>query len=202
MDRIRVVSDAPSSQSATWSRFQRNNIWSELRMNPDRSRLFVYYVGKGATVGGKPVLLPTDAPNGEPIDVGSFLEYVAGFPTKSTHVMFETDFTHTPDRSVLGANSLRDTANLLTQRRSGWVMFASDARQPAGAYTTEDFRTDRIYGLMTYFFCKALQEENVSTTEILNYLNRNLTFTSRRIHNRPQDPKLFGQTNLRLIDYP
>jgi hypothetical protein len=202
IDRIRVVKDAPSSQSATWSRFQRNNIWSELRMNPDRTRLFVYYVGKGATIEGKPVLLPTDAPNGEPVDVGSFLEYVASFPTMSTHVMFETDFTHTPDGTALGVNSLSTTADLLTQRRAGWVMFASDVRQPAGAYTTEDFRTDRIYGLMTYFFCKALQEENFSTSEIQNYLNRNLTFTSRRIHNRPQDPKIFGQTNLRLIDYP
>jgi hypothetical protein len=200
IDRIRVVSDAPSSLSGSWSRFQRNNIWSELNLNPQTSRLFVYYAGKGATLNGRPVLLPIDAPSGAPIDVMSFLEYLSTLPSASTHVMFETDFVHSIDGSSLTSNALKTASDVLTDAKKGWVLYASDVRQPSNAYTTEDFRTDRIYGLLTYFVCKALQEEHMTTSELQAYLTRNLTFTSRRLHNRPQDPKWFGDTTLRLID--
>ncbi len=200
LDRIRVVSDLPSSMSSSWARFQRNNLWSELNLNPNTSRLFVYYVGKGATLEGKPVILATDAPSGTPIDVESFMEYLSTLPSKSTHVIFETDFVHSLDGTVLSGNSLKRASDPLLSARAGWVVFASDVRQPSNTYTTQDFRTDRIYGLLTYFVCKALKEEYFTTTEIQAYVARNLTFTSRRLHNRPQDPIWFGQTNLRLID--
>jgi hypothetical protein len=200
IDRIRVVSDSPSSLSGSWSRFQRNNIWSELNLNPQTSRLFVYYAGKGATLQGRPVLLPVDAPSGAPIDVASFLEYLSTLPSASTHVMFETDFVHSMDGSSLSSNSLKTASDALTDAKKGWVLYASDVRQPSNTYTTEDFRTDRIYGLLTYFVCKAFQEEYMTTPDLQNYLSRNLTFTSRRLHNRPQDPKWFGDTTLRLID--
>jgi hypothetical protein len=200
IDRIRVVSDSPSSLSGSWSRFQRNNIWSELNLNPQTSRLFVYYAGKGATQNGRPVLLPIDAPTGEPIDVTSFLEYLSTLPSASTHVMFETDFVHSIDGSALASNALQLASDALTDAKKGWVLYASDVRQPSNAYTTEDFRTDRIYGLLTYFICKAFQEEYMTTADLRTYLSRNLTFTSRRLHNRPQDPKWFGDTTLRLID--
>lgn len=202
IDRIRVITDAASSQNGTWARFQRNNIWSELALNPDTSRLFVYVAGRGATRDGRAVFLPTDGPEGEPVELASFLEYVGSLPTKSTHVLFETDFSTTLDGTLLQQNSLADLAqNLLTQR-PGWVWFAADARQPSGAYTTSDQRTDRIHGLLTYFVCKALQEEYTRSSDILTYVNRNLTFTSRRLHNRAQDPKFFGQGQLHLIDHP
>jgi hypothetical protein len=200
IDRIRVVSDSPSSLSGCWSRFQRNNIWSELNLNPQTSRLFVYYAGKGATLQGRPVLLPVDAPSGAPIDVASFLEYLSTLPSASTHVMFETDFVHSMDGTALSSNSLKTASDALTDAKKGWVLYASDVRQPSNTYTTEDFRTDRIYGLLTYFVCKAFQEEYMTTPDLQNYLSRNLTFTSRRLHNRPQDPKWFGDTTLRLID--
>jgi hypothetical protein len=200
IDRIRVVSDAPSSLSASWARFSRNNLWSELQLNPQTSRLFVYYAGKGATLNGRPMLLPVDAPNGAAIDVETFLEYLSTLPSASTHVMFDTDFVHSIDGSVLGSNALKTASDALTDSKPSWVLFASDVRQPSNAYTTEDFRTDRIYGLLTYFVCKALQEELTTTSDIQAYLTRNLTFTSRRLHNRPQDPKWFGDTTLRLID--
>jgi hypothetical protein len=146
------------------------------------------------------VLLPVDAPSGSPIDVESFLDYLSTLPTASTHVMFETDFVHSIDGTVLGSSSLKTASDALTDVKKSWVLFASDVRQPSNAYTTDDFRTDRIYGLLTYFVCKALQEERYSTAELQSYLSRNLTFTSRRLHNRPQDPKWFGDTTLRLID--
>lgn len=200
IDRIRVVSDSPSSLSATWAMFSRNNLWSELNLNPQTSKLFVYYAGKGATLNGRPVLLPVDAPSGTPIDVENFLEYLSTLPSASTHVMFDTDFIHSIDGTVLGSNALKTASDPLTDAKKSWVLFASDVRQPSNAYTTDDFRTDRIYGLLTYFVCKALQEEHFTTSEIQAYLTRNLTFTSRRLHNRPQDPKWFGDTTLRLID--
>lgn len=202
VDRIRVVTDVPSSQNGTWSRFQRNNIWSELALDPDNTRLFVYVVGRGATAGGRAVLLPVDAPRGDPVDIAQFLEYLGSLPTRSTHVLIESDFSVTLDGSLLSQGSYDDLSRNLLSQRQGWVWFASDVRQPSGAYTTTDLRTDRIHGLMTYFFCKALQEEHVKTSDILAYVNRNLTFTSRRLHNRAQDSRFFGDATLWLVDYP
>lgn len=200
MDRIRVITDAKSAQNATWSRFQRNNIWSELKLNPETSRLFVYVAGKGATRAGRAVFLPTDAPDGEVVDLGSFLDYVGSLPTKSTHILFETDFSTTLDGTLLQPNSLGDLSRDLLAQRKGWVWFAADARQASGAYATADKRTDRVHGLLTYFFCKALQEEYSGTTEIRSFVDRNLTFTSRRLHNRAQDSMLFGDTQIPLVD--
>jgi hypothetical protein len=200
MDRIRVITDVKSAQNATWSRFQRNNIWSELTLNPESSRLFVYVAGKGATRAGRAVFLPTDAPVGELVDVGAFLDYIGSLPAKSTHVLFETDFSTSLDGTLLQPNSLGNMSRDLLSQRTGWVWFAADARQASGAYVTDDQRTDRIHGLLTYFFCSALQEEYLGTTEIRTFVDRNLTFTSRRLHNRAQDSMLFGDSRIPLVD--
>ena len=200
MDRIRVITDVKSVQNATWSRFQRNNIWSELTLNPETSRLFVYVAGKGATRAGRAVFLPTDAPDGELVDVGAFLEYVGTLSAKSTHVLFESDFSTTLDGTLLQPNGLGDLSRYLLSRRKGWVWFAADAHQVSGAYATADKRTDRIHGLLTYFFCKALQEDYSGTSDIRAIVDRNLTFTSRRLHNRAQDSMVFGDTQIPLVD--
>jgi hypothetical protein len=200
MDRIRVITDVKSAQNATWSRFERNNIWSELKLNPESSRLFVYVAGKGATRAGRAVFLPTDAPAGELVDVGAFMDYVGSLPAKSTHVLFETDFSTSLDGTLLQPNSLADVSRYLLSQRPGWVWFAADARQTSGAYSTADQRTDRIHGLLTYFFCRALQEEYSETSDIRTFVDRNLTFTSRRLHNRAQDSMLFGDSRIPLVD--
>src|SRR5690606_7567387 len=80
-------------------------------------------------------------------------------------------------------------ADVLVQNNSAnSVIFAGSLDQTAGNYQSADLRTDRVHGILTYYFTRALQSGITDIPGIYQYLQRNMTFTSRRLHNRAQDP--------------
>ena len=168
--------------------------------------LFVYFTGAGGVVNqdgrGMAGLIPVDALPGEGIVLEEFLRGIASIGgIRQTKIVFDTDFRELGSSGF--ATEFRadyaQLASLVTSRNTNsWVLFASGANQLAGVYVSNDRRTDRIHGIMTYYFARALQDGNIQTDEVLRYMQRNMTFTSRRLHNRAQDPAFFGNRNLPL----
>lgn len=167
--------------------------------------LFVYYVGAGGVVHNGSMqagLIPVDGLPGEGIALESFMQALAQLPVRSVRVMIDADFRELPNggiQSNFRANYAQLSQIVTRQKSDSWVMFASEPSQIIGNYVSNDRRTDRIHGIMTYYFARAIQDGNTDTDMILRYMLRNMTFTSRRLHNRPQDPVFFGNRNSELL---
>jgi hypothetical protein len=170
------------------------------------SDIFVYYAGAGAFIENQgrreAGLVPVDGLPGEGISVQSLLLALAAVPSASIQVFLDTDFRTFSAGSVSAdfRAEYAQLANILTSRkRNSWVLFSSEANQFAGNYVSNDRRTDRVHGITTYYFCRAIQDGNTEPEMILRYLQRNVTFTSRRLHNRAQDPAFFGSGEQNLL---
>lgn len=168
--------------------------------------LFVYYTGAGSYVDDRgrreAGLVPVDGLPGEGISVRSVFQSLSAIPTAAVYVFLDTDFRTYSDGDT-GGSFRADYAQLSTlitaSKPNAWVLFGSDAAQMSGKYMSNDRRTDRVHGIATYYFCRAIQDGNSETELIVRYLQRNVTFTSRRLHNRAQDPTFFGSTAGNLL---
>jgi hypothetical protein len=159
------------------------------------SDILVYYVGHGGMIENngntEPSLIPIDMLPGEGIPLSEIFEKLAELNVASINVVLDADFSY---RSSSSLNSFNTTyqnrlVSILTQSRSAIsVIFPVTGNQVAGPYQSNDLRTDRIHGILTYYFVKAIQNGITDLPSIYQYLQRNMTFTSRRLHNRAQDP--------------
>jgi len=78
------------------------------------------------------------------------------------------------------------------------VIFGAQVNQHSELYVT-DAGEDKKHHIFPYFFAKALQERRTEMGSIFQYLQRNIPYTSRRLHDRSQDPQIFGNTSQELI---
>ena len=169
------------------------------RSLPEGARIFVYFSGKGGVVNqqGRSLagLLPVDGLPGEGVALEQLMSQLARIPRDNpVNVVIDADFreispTGLPNRFEPDYQRI---TRILTERNDrSWILFASGPTQYAGHYVSNDRRTDRVHGILTYYFARALQDGNTDTESILRYLQRNMTFTSRRLHNRAQDPVFY-----------
>lgn len=159
------------------------------------SDLFIYYVGHGGIIeyngNYEPAILPVDMVPGDGIPLSSLFHELRSLNVASISVLLDTDFTHRylPSLSPLNADRQRQFSGILTQGNpSNSVIYSVTGNQVSGAYQSNDLRTDRVHGILTYYWVKAIQSGISDMPTVFQYLQRNMTFTSRRLHNRAQDP--------------
>jgi hypothetical protein len=169
-----------------------------------RSRdLFFYFAGAGeTTIDSSGVSFNLLSSMGkDAIDLESLFVRISTLNTNSNVIILETDFSN--QASLYPNETLADSLNfiidqfLMTTKNSA-VLFASELNQRASNYQSIDLRTDRIHGIFTYYFLQALQSGESSLPQIRDVLLRNVTFTSRRLHNRAQDPLIKFNSNFLL----
>ncbi|MEX0778369.1 MAG: SH3 domain-containing protein [Balneolales bacterium] len=176
---------------------------------PDTTDLIVYYMGHSVADRrdeAEAYLLPVDydplIPSQRLISASRFLAAIGLLPTRSTTVLMETDFLlDTMDsQNPRGGILLRELSSQITTNNSNAaVYFASNLTQKAGIYASRDGRQNHNHGIFTYYFVSALKSGRTTTGEILGSLQRNVTFTSRRLFDRAQDPQMFGNSSIQLI---
>lgn len=78
------------------------------------------------------------------------------------------------------------------------VIFGSQMNQQSELYVS-DSGEDKKHHIFPYFFARALQERRIEMGSIFQFLQRNIPYTSRRLHDRSQDPQIFGNTSQQII---
>lgn len=166
--------------------------------------LFIYYAGAGArSVIENQVqfeLISTD--ENRSISLTELFGLLSGLPVRNTTVILDTDFSNVKSDSVYFANQdvlLQKIDSYLNAKQNSAVFLATDLNQIASNYQSQDLRTDRIHGVFTYYFLQSIQNGQVQLPQIRDNLLRNVTFTSRRLHNRGQDPIIRFNSNYSLI---
>lgn len=172
------------------------------------SRLFVYMnVASGIHAEyGEPIphiILPyTDDDTASYILYSELLNLLLGLSPRSITMVMDTDFSNRnlEFNNQIVRNVIRDTfGESIFTIPNYLVVLASDVDQLAGNYQSTDLRTDRVHGILSYYFMQAVQQGIGSSNELQTYLQRNMTFTSRRLHNRAQDPIIWSRNSFSLL---
>jgi len=177
----------------------------------DSSQVFIYLGGYGtisnSNEGNSPIVyyLPVDSTTAGEISMEELFREIATIPSDKMLVLADVEFRNGDQQSALNeeelpvSSPLQRAAAILTNRKSNAsVIFGSQINQQSELYVG-DRTEDKKHHLLPYFFARALQERNTGINEIYQYLQRNIPYTARRLHDRSQDPQLYGNSSLELI---
>lgn len=88
---------------------------------------------------------------------------------------------------------------LINTITSSVVIFGNLPGQESSLYSglAED---DKRHHIFPYFVAQALQQRKTNMNDLLRHLQNNVDYTSRRIHDRPQEINAFGNFTINLTD--
>lgn len=134
------------------------------------------------------------------VNLNELFKRIAAIPADKKIVVADLDFQNDEEIDFGNDDPLEDLADIITdeQNQSG-VLFASKVGQESELYLDRSYE-DKKHHIFTYYFARAIQQRNVSMATINQYLQRNVTYTSRKIYDQSQDPQFYGNIELRLID--
>ncbi len=185
------------------------NSLSDIRsVTNDSTELFVYLGGYGAVdmSGGEPLLEFLGTSSGEKerpqIYLNEIFDRISTIPSAKTLVLADIDFSASIQRNQFSTSqSLRILeSNAAALRRNNFqssLLMGTHLMYPSSLYYSPNGE-DKKHHIFPYFFAKALQERRTNLSDIYQYLERNISYTARRLFDRPQDPVLIGNTTMDL----
>jgi hypothetical protein len=199
-DNIYQLADISSTDSL-------NTLISSLQSTAnDSTELFVYISGYGTVDKEQQKLhfLPvsSDIESDSSIALSDLYSQIGKIPSEQTVVLSDIDFVRSSKNGSMSENEMRNiiennVSPLLTQNTNNSVLLGTQLNNPSRLYMSEEGE-DKKHHIFPYFFAKALQERKTTLSDIYQYLERNVSYTSRKLFDRPQDPLLLGNTQLNL----
>ena len=199
-NNIHQLADINSSDSL-------NTLISSMRSTAnDSTELFIYISGYGTIDKEKQELqfltVSPENPSDSMIAVSDIFSRIGDISSKQTLVLGDIDFTSENSDKSFSSNEMqsiieRNVSPLLSKNPNSSVLLGSQLNNPSRLYMSDEGE-DKKHHIFPYFFAKALQERRTTLSDIYQFLERNVSYTSRRLFDRPQDPLLLGNTQLNL----
>lgn len=182
-------------------------------LKQDTTRLFVYLSGYGVIRKEKEeyqfYMVPVDSSAKQNpsqwIDLKKILSRIGSMKTRYTVVAADIDFVEKGSNVERSGDDVRNSLllnslsrSLTAQNPQSAIIFPSHLGQPSLIYR-QGTTTDKKHHIFPYYLARALQLRKTDMQSIKNYLERNVTFMARRLHDQPQDPQIFGNTHIQLI---
>lgn len=174
----------------------------------DSTQVYVYLNGYGSVSsenGNYSLGFNTTGGNSKSINITELFYEISSLGKDKIIVLTDIEFNPLSDEPILPQKEidlkqpLRRLSRIITaENANATVIFGSRLNQDSELYVTEKGE-DKKHHIFPYFFAKALQERKTNLGEIYQYLQRNIPYTSRRLHDRSQDPQIFGNTSQELI---
>lgn len=178
-------------------------------IKPDSTELLVTIMGRGRVTAENgdlqwylaPVQNAGEVGSGRWVNLRQLFKRIAGWPTRETVVWIDVQFE--VDKVLRNSSGgVEDyqgkLARLLTDRNpESAVIFSAQSNQQPGLYVDAN-GTDKRHHILPYYLAKGIQERHTSLFEMQRYLERNVTYTSRRLYDRPQEPAFYGNLDLDL----
>lgn len=167
-------------------------------MSEESQTLFVYLNGYAEIRSSGIFMLGTELNEGEAqyIDLQKFFRALGNLNLNKLVVFADLDFITDSGSS----QDLQNLASLVTnQNYKASVIFASPPNQHSALFSSNNGEQNR-HSIFTYYLASALKQGNITIQDIYNFLDRNIPFTSRSIYDRPQNPVLYGDTDVRMVN--
>jgi len=92
--------------------------------------------------------------------------------------------------------ALQEFSNGLLRRiPNSAVIFSHRPGQQSSLYIG-DGSENRRHHIFNYYLAEALKRRNTEISEIVRHLENNVDYTSRRLHDRPQEIQVFGNMTI------
>lgn len=187
-----------------------NNWQEQLRaisgMNASGS-LFVYLSGYGIISEESELYLAfVEAPEGSSMIDTVLFESFERLNPSAVYLMNDLEFILpvtanglSPVRSVY-TTALQQTANRLLRRiPNSVILFSTRPGQSSSLYTGAGME-NRRHHIFNYYWADAIKRRNTTMASIIRHLENNVDYTSRRLHDRPQEIQAFGNFTLSITE--
>jgi hypothetical protein len=178
----------------------------------DRSELFIFISAYGSIKAtGNTIelgLIPAGRhkdSNFDEIPLKALFRRIASIPSQKTVLLADIEFNHELSQEDVNARNLmmrrplRNLSEIITNYNPrSVILFGSSIEQNSAVYLSNSGE-DKKHRIFPYFFARALQERRTNMAEIYQFLERNVSYHARRLHDHPQDPQLFGRITLDLV---
>lgn len=164
----------------------------------------VYLSGFARPVdGGEGIELIHLAQNGEEstVDIESLLTDLAR-SSQQLLVMLDLEFHHDASGATLSNGtdlyrSLSDRVTAVNGRSA--LIFSSRPDQSPGIY--ESLRSEsRYHHIFPYYLARGLQQRHTQLSDLVDFLQSQVDYTSRRLRDRPQTVQAFGDLSINLSE--
>jgi len=174
----------------------------------DSTHVFVYLNGYG-TVNKKGddfnLGLKTTASDSSTVELAQLFNNISALTDDKLILLADIEFSAMNEETAISETVIdleqplrRISQNITATNPNATVIFGAQVNQHSELYVT-DAGEDKKHHIFPYFFAKALQERRTEIGSMFQYLQRNIPYTSRRLHDRSQDPQIFGNTSQELI---
>lgn len=173
----------------------------------DSTELFIYLSGYGIVQEQKQpelqyLTIPSDSQTDSSIAIPYLYDRIGNIPSRQTVVLNDIDFTIKEQGKTYSENEMRqiierNISPLLSQNPNSSVLMGTQLNNASRLYMSGKGE-DKKHHIFPYFFAKALQQRKTVLSDIYQYLERNVSYTSRRLFDRPQKPLLLGNTQINL----
>lgn len=162
------------------------------------SLLTVYLSGYAEVKNSSIYLLSSNQAEEDPklLNLKNLFEEINRFSLNSLVVFADLDFLGSGE-SQAAMNELAELINRKIPRSV--IIYSSQVNQRSGMYTALDGEQKR-HSIFTYFLAEALKEGNTTVRDIYNHLQRNVSFTSRRLYDQPQNVSIYGNPDITIAD--
>lgn len=96
-----------------------------------------------------------------------------------------------------GGKQQRLANRLLRDFPNAYVLFGNRIGQSSSEFSGSP-EDDKRHHIFPYYWAEAIQERKTQMSELLRHLENNVDYTSRRLHDKPQEVQGFGQLMLDL----
>ncbi|NBC64413.1 MAG: hypothetical protein GVY07_01960 [Bacteroidetes bacterium] len=168
--------------------------------------LFIYLSGSAFIDDSNDLYLsPGQKEEGEPELEYEILDKIEELEPSSLILFADLEFTINSSNGGLNGDKSNQVAlqnfsnNLLRRIPNSAVIFSHRPGQQSSLYIGGDTENKRHH-IFPYFLADALKKRNSELSEIVRHLENNVDYTSRRLHDRPQEIQVFGNLTIDVAE--
>ncbi|MEO1652849.1 MAG: caspase family protein, partial [Bacteroidota bacterium] len=177
----------------------------------EESDVFIYYSGHGApspedkTAYFIPVDCSAELVNLNGYSVNTFYDNVARLPFRNLTLVIDACFSGLSEGGNIIPQAspiyIKSQSKILNHPRA-LVFLSADGDQISSWYA------EKQHSLFTYFFLKGIQgaanhngDRFLDLGELREYIDKEVIYRARRLHNRNQTPEIYGKEDTRFFSY-
>ena len=118
-------------------------------------------------------------------------------------LMADLEFSHltgsdglSPVRSAYGLALQEVSSQLLSRIPNSVIVFSNRPGQSSSLYTGGAGMENMRHHIFNYYWAEAIKQRRTRMSDIVRHLQNNVDYTSRRLHDRPQEIQAFGNLTL------
>ncbi|MDX1591288.1 MAG: hypothetical protein R3283_04960 [Balneolaceae bacterium] len=137
------------------------------------------------------------------ISLVDFFREVASLSPESLYLFIDLDFLpnpqHTGSERMLVSLISEASGELLRLLPNSAIIFSNRPGQRSGLYSDPNSENMRHH-IFAYYWAEALKQRKSEMSDLVNHLDSNVDYMSRRLHDRPQEIQAFGNLTLDISE--